>query len=227
MERCCLAWHSIAWHIMARHGALYIRCERRRMGRHRSTSRRRPCRSSHEPPLVSIASKGLRLARRKMQEYDMQRQTPAKHRREWRPHSIIRGHRSPNGRGPRRRAPLVGQGCSSHACRCIPGEGPQGADGQDPAFRVFPGGPRQSKKKVYCGEWTGSHASYLSIGAGHRHGLSLSPPSLPTLCSVQGRGVEKSKKVQTFLCEPLSRGDVCALSCSYLTRSLHLRIHHG
>lgn len=74
-----------------------------------------------------------------MQEYDMQRQTPAQHRREWRPHSIIRGHRSPTG-GFDGRAPLVGQGCSCHACRCIPGEGPQGADGQGPAFRVFPGG---------------------------------------------------------------------------------------
>lgn len=82
-----------------------------------------------------------------MQEYDMQRQTPAQHRREWRPHSIIRGHRSPTG-GFDGRAPLVGQGCSCHACRCIPGEGPQGADGQGPAFRVFPGGHDKVKQNT-------------------------------------------------------------------------------
>lgn len=51
-----------------------------------------------------------------------------------------------------------------------PGSAPQGADGQDPAFRVFPGG----QSKAYCGEWTGSHASYLSIGAGRRHARSIS-----------------------------------------------------
>lgn len=73
----------------------------------------------------------------------MQRQTPAQHGREWRPRSIIRGHRSPNG-GPQRRAPLVGQGCSCHACRASPGSAPQRADGQGPAFRVFPGGQSKS-----------------------------------------------------------------------------------
>lgn len=50
----------------------------------------------------------------------------------------------------RRRAPLVAQGCSCHACRCIPGGAPK-ADGQGPAFRVLPGGHDKVKHTVVSG----------------------------------------------------------------------------
>jgi hypothetical protein len=73
----------------------------------------------------------------------------------------------PFANGPRRRAPLVGQGCSCHACRCIPGRPPplQEGGGQGPVFRVvFPPGPwlRQSKIAVVSGRGTHTRApSYL------------------------------------------------------------------
>lgn len=51
VERCCLAWHSIAWHIMARHEHdTYIANDAWPVMAQRP-SRRRPCRSPHEPPL--------------------------------------------------------------------------------------------------------------------------------------------------------------------------------
>lgn len=52
---------------------------------------------------------------------------------------------------------------------------------------------------------------------------TLCPPPHTLRCA--GQGVEKRKKVQTFLFEPLRRGD-CMRSVLHLTRSLHLRIHH-
>lgn len=58
---------------------------------------------------------------------------------------------------------------------------------------------------------------------------SLSAP-LPTLCSVLGRGWRKKQKSRPFLLEPLSRGDVCALSCS-ISRAAYIshppRVRYG
>lgn len=81
----------------------------------------------------------------------MQRQTPAQHRREWRPRSIIRGHRSPNG-GPfdgglhwsTRDVPVTRAGAS-------PGSAPPRADAPGPGVPRVPRGrePRQSKSILW------------------------------------------------------------------------------
>lgn len=141
----------------------------------------------HEPPL-SDNQQGLHLLMgAEMQEYDMQRQTPAHQRREWRPHSIIPWTPFANG-SLDGRAPLVRQGSSCHASRCIPGERLQGGR-PGPGVPRVPRGPRQSKKYTVVCVRVDGEPRFVSMYRSRLSSCALSLPiflCLPTLCSVAG-----------------------------------------
>lgn len=134
------------------------------------------------------------------------------------------GHRSPTGldgglHWSTRDSPVTSAGAS-------PGP-PQRRAARDRCSAWCSPGPRQSKITMVSGR--GTHASYLSIGDGYRHALFVCPPPHTSLRA--GQGVEKKKqKSRPFLLEPLSRGDVCALSCS-ISRAAYIshppRVRYG
>lgn len=149
-----MAWHSIAWHIMARHEHVHTL---------RTTTHGRPAvmaqrpvagRVDHrlEPPL-SDSQQGVAFWRgAKCRSNDLQRQTPA---RRWQAGvetaSIIRGHRSRTG-GPT--AGSIGRpGMFLSRLPVHPrGRPPRGRTARDPAFRVCsPGGHDKVKHTVVSG----------------------------------------------------------------------------
>lgn len=142
----------------------------------------------------------------------MQRQTPRAAEAGVETASITRGHRSPSKtltEGSIGRPGMLLSRLPVH---------PRGAPNSGRPGTGVPRVPREGhdKEKASCGEWMGwmEKPRFVSM---YRSWLSSCPHPPPhththTFCSTQG--MVWRRKVQTFLSEPLSRGDVCALSCS-------------
>ena len=125
--------------------------------------------------------------------------------------SIIRGHRSPKAL----------DGGLHRAARDIPVT----LAGASPGDRLPPGS-RQSKKLCVCVRVCVCVYGEPRFVSMYRKRMAIVMPTPHTLLRAGG-GKEK-KEVQTLsVDEPLSRGDVCALSCSISHAQLTLRTLQG